>query len=149
MKEEITNLLEEILPPSSLIIVNERAGHFGGRYMQIGWAASDHLINRVSGQYPQLVSFTLDLSDMSLQPAYYGGNGGRTIYREVDKNNPAEKFYAMIGVKIDFRKPRPNKEAILKAISKAAQSWLAILRDNRNVLRYQDIVDYDKLLTFN
>jgi hypothetical protein len=109
-------------------------------------AASNYEINRVSGQYPQYVSLMLDLSDMDLHTQVFGGNGGDRIYLIPDKNDPKEKYLAMAGRRIPFRKPKPNEKNVLDAIRRFAQNYRNTLVENRDRLMYQDVVNYDEVL---
>ena len=148
--EEIKVKIEQILDkvvPSFYKGVSIRKNIFDtGNNIRIFIAASDYKINGVSGQLPQVVSLSLDLSDMDLHPQVYGGNGGQRIDREKDMNDPNEKFFAFSTIKIPFRTPQPNEKAVLDAIRRFAENYKKTLSDNREVLLYQDIVDYDKLL---
>ena len=147
MKEKIEQILKKNLPEKAFVMLHERPNIFGkGTYLMIGFAASNHLINGISFQYPQFCSLSLDLTTMELEPQIYGGSGGNKIYRNPDLTHHKEKYLAMVGVKIPFRKPQPNEKAILRAIELFTQRWVQALKDNREVLRYQDIVDYDDLL---
>lgn len=148
--EEIKVKIEQILDkvvPSFYKGVSIRKNIFDtGNNIRIFIAASDYKINGVSGQFPQVVSLSLDLSDMDLHPQVYGGNGGQRIDREKDMNDPNEKFFAFSTIKIPFRTPQPNEKAVLYAIRRFAENYKKTLAENREVLLYQDIVDYDKLL---
>jgi hypothetical protein len=61
-------------------------------------------------------------------------------------SDPDEKYLAAKSVKVPFRTPQPNEKAVLDAIRRFAENYKKTLADNREVLLYQDIVDYDKLL---
>ena len=56
-----------------------------------------------------------------------------------------ERFYAMIGKKVAFRKPKKEKTAILRAVKRFADNWLTTLKENEEKLCYKDMVDYSKL----
>jgi hypothetical protein len=148
--EEIKVKIEQILDkvvPSFYKGVSIRKNIFDtGNNIRIFIAASDYKINGVSGQLPQVVSLSLDLSDMDLHPQVYGGNGGQRVERKPNMSDPNEKYLAMKGVKVPFRTPQPNEKAVLDAIKRFAENYKKTLADNREVLLYQDIVDYDKLL---
>jgi hypothetical protein len=118
----------------------------GGEFISIQIACSNYLINNVEGQRPQAVSLCLNLSTLELYPQVYAGCGGQKIYRNINPNNPDEKYLAMKGVKIPFRKPSPTLESIFKAISKFCSNYKKTLIENIETLRYKDIVDYNKLL---
>ena len=148
--EEIKVKIEQILDkvvPSFYKGVSIRKNIFDtGNNIRIFIAASDYKINGVSGQLPQVVSLSLDLSDMDLHPQVFGGNGGQRIDRKPNMNDPKEKYLAMKGVKVPFRTPQPNEKAVLDAIKRFAENYKKTLAENKEVLLYQDIVDYDKLL---
>ena len=146
MEAEIKNILNEVLPKDTFIIVQEYKGFFKDNFLKIAFAVSEKTINDVNGQYVQLVSLSLNLNTLELIPQMYGGSGGNRIYRNINKNEPKEKYLAMMGIKIPFRKPKPIKEKILITIRKFAENWVNAIKENKEVLRYQNIVDYDKFL---
>jgi len=145
MKEKIESILKKVLPSQAFRIIQERE-FLGEKYLIIGFAAKDYLINGVTWQYPQFVALMLDLTDLDLHTQHVGGCGGQNIYRKPDMNHPKEKYLAMKRVKIPFRKPKPTEEAVLKAVERFALRWVQVLKDNKEVLMYRDIVDYDELL---
>lgn len=110
-------------------------------------ATTDKCINGVNGQLTDLVSLRLD-SDLTLETQCFGGCGGGSLYRNIDKNNSEEKYLAMKSVKVGFRKPQQTEKAVLNAISKFADNYLKTLKDIQSLglLRYTDLVDYSKLL---
>lgn len=114
-------------------------------YVQITFAANDYKINNIEGQYPQRVSLVLD-NDNTLQVTSAAGVGGQKIWVIPNSDDPKEKFYSQIGVKIPFRKPKKVDKNVFEAIKKFAERWVETLKENRDRLKYQDIVDYDALL---
>lgn len=147
MKEKIENILKNALPEKAFFIVQERINSFDkSPQIAIFISASDNEIYRVKGQHPQLVSLLLDLKTMELYPQVFGGLGGQHIYRQPNKNEPKEKYLVMQSIKIPFRKPQPNEKAVLTAIEKFAKNWLTALKENKDVLMYKDLVDYNELL---
>jgi len=147
MQNKIEKLLKEILPEKAFILLQERQAFFSdGKVLMIGFAASDHHINGVAFQYPQFVSLSLDYKEMELTPQMYGGCGGQSIYRKPNSNDPKEKYLVMKSIKIPFRKPQKTEKAILNAIKNFAHRWLQALKDNKDVLMYQNIVNYDEFL---
>lgn len=141
---KIEEQLKAILPPQAYLKVTPYKS-LGGKKLAIEFAASDYQINNVRDQRPQAVSLSLD-EELNLQPQIFGGMGGRTIDREVDPTNPAEKWLAMKSITIPFRKPQQTEAAVLKAIQDFAKRWLQAMRDNKDALKYKDLVDYDSLL---
>lgn len=146
MESKIKEILAATLPEGTYIHVSKRKNFFGGDYIRIGFAASDIDINRVDGQKPQLVSLSLELDAMELETQVFGGNGGNRIYLIPNKEHPKEKYLAMASVKIPFRKPQKNEKAVLSAIERFAEKWVIALKENRNRLFYQDLINYDTLL---
>lgn len=150
--EAIKNQIELILNnklPNFAIKVIERKNFIGnGTYLAILIASTmDKTINNVQGQYPDFCSLRLD-NDLTLETQCYGGCGGGSLHRNIDKNNADERFFAMKSVKIPFRKPQQTEKAVLNAISKFADNYLKTLKDiqSMGLLRYTDLVDYSKLL---
>lgn len=140
---DIEKTLKNTLPSKAYIDV-ATATVLNSPYIRIRFAASATNINGVQGQKPQIVSLNLDIKTLELTPQVYGGNGGQHIFRKPDKNNPAEKFLAMQSIKVPFRKPKPEIEKILAAIEKFAKNWLDLLKENKDALMYQNVVDYDE-----
>ena len=146
MINKIKNILDGVLPKAAFRIVSEGKNCFGGNYIKIAFAVSDYDINGVSGQKVQSVSLNLDINTLELYPQCFGGNGGQSIYRKPNLNDPTEKFLAMKSVKIPFRKPKPNEENVLSTIKKFAENWVKTLKENRSELMYQHLVNYDEFL---
>lgn len=93
-------------------------------------------IHGVPGQFIQMVLLVLDLEDMELRAAI------QRITRKVNPNHPREKNLAQVGVKIPFRKPAQEEEAVIRACARFAKRWVEALKENVDVLMYQDLVDY-------
>lgn len=144
--EKVETILKNALP-GFYIYVGESKGTFGGNHLKIAMAAQDYNINKVAGQKVQLVSLSLDLKTLELQTQVYGGNGGGTISRKPNFDDPKEKYLAMKSVKVPFRRPACNERDVLAAIERFAVNYKNTLIENRDVLMYQDIVNYDELLT--
>ena len=145
-QKEITQLfLNELSRFSFPCGVENINGAFGGKYLKIWFSCSTKEIHNVRGQYPQVVSFCLD-EKLILQVQHFGGMGGQKIYREINVNDEKEKYYAMIGIKIPFRKPQPKVEKIVSTLSKFIENYKQTLKDNIEVLRYKDLVNYEELL---
>lgn len=146
METKVLELLNKTLPSKSNIIVKKYKGFYNVQYLKIMFSVSNIEINRVSEQYPQVVSLCLNLDTMELEPQGYSGVGGQTIYRDPDKNDPKERFLCMKGIKIPFRKPKTEEKFVLSAIERFGQNWVEEIRKNKEVLRYRDIVNYDEFL---
>jgi hypothetical protein len=141
----IKTLLENTLPKNAYINVSTYKG-MSSNYIAIIFASKDYLINNVSGQRPDVVSLAIHLDSLELYPQIFGGNGGQRIFRKPNLNDEKEKYLAMKSVKIPFRKPQNNETAILKAIKLFAERWVNVLKENRENLQYQNIVNYDEFL---
>ncbi len=142
--EKIKTVLIKVLPSDTVISVWEYKVF--DEHIGIMFHPKSETINNVLGQYPQVVSLTLCLNDMDLQVQAFSGCGGNFIYRNINPDNPQEKYLAMKGIKIPFRKPKSEEKFILNAIERFAENWLKTLRENISVLKYQDMVDYEKFL---
>lgn len=105
-------------------------------YLKIWMACSPVDINKVAGQKPQIVSLYLN-DRLELKPQIYGGNGGRVIYREPNKELREEKYLAMKNEVIPFRTPKPEIPKILKCIETFCKNYLELLRKHKSVLKYQ------------
>ena len=140
---QIETILDANLPKLAYRKVWKRVC-MGDTSIGIEFAANIININNLSGQKPQIVSLLLH-DDFDLNTQVFGGNGGGFIYRNINKEDPKEKYLAMKGVKIPFRKPKKEQKFVFNAIEKFAQNWVKALKDNFDALRYKDIVDYEKL----
>lgn len=145
MKTKIETILKNVLPSKTNIIVSERKYNFGNEpYLMIAFSVSNHQINNVSGQYPQIVSLILNLQTLELKPQIFGGNGGQSIYLIPDKNNIKEKYLAMASYKIPFRTPKKEEKFVLSTVQKFAENWLNALKENKERLMYQNYVNYEE-----
>jgi len=146
MQEKILAILDEVLPEKCFRQVWNRKTFYSTPQIGIAMSVSSHDINNVRGQKIQLVSLILDLNDMELKPQSFGGSGGQRIYVKPNLNDPKEKFLAMKSVKIPFRKPKGEEKFILDAVKRFAENWLTALRENREILMYQELVNYDEII---
>jgi len=108
--------------------------------LQIKMFVPGPTINNVPGQFIQRVLLILYLEDMELRPIFRG------IARKIDPNNPREKYLAQVGIKIPFRKPAQEEEAVIRACARFAKRWVEALKENVDVLMHQDLVDYKQFL---
>lgn len=144
---KIEEILREALPSNAHIIVKNGVSILGGHsIVKIMFSASSKEINRVSQQYPQVVSLMLDIKDMELTVQVFGGNGGQSIYRKPNMDDPKEKYLAMKNIKIPFRRPKGEFKFIYNAIKKFAENWVKAIQENKENLCYQDLVNYDEFL---
>lgn len=142
MKNELEKILNDNLPASALKHVGIGKNCLGsGTYYKISFAASSFEIKGVKGQLPQLVSLCLD-EDFTLYPQAFGGMGGNWI--ETEPND--EKYLAIKRLKVPFRKPKKEKQAVFQAIERFCTAWILLLKENREKLCYQKNVDYNELL---
>lgn len=150
MKTKIENILKSVLPSKTVISVSEHKNIFASndddKYLKIWFATSDINIHNVSGQKPEIVSLYLDLKTLELHPQNFGGNGGQLLYLKPNLNDPKEKYLAMAGLKIPFRKPQPNEKAVLNAVEKFAKNWLNAIKENKDRIFHSDLVNYDEFL---
>lgn len=142
---EIKNLISNIIPEDCYVDVFKYQAPIGKDTMvAIKFASTDYDINGVRGQKPEIVSLSLNTNKWELQIQGYGGNGGQSIYVLPDKTKPEEKHLALKSVKIPFRKPSANKDAVLKTIEKFAKTWCNTINQYYDRLKYFEYVDYSK-----
>lgn len=147
MQNEILEILMKTLPNGFTYNVQESKNFLGnGTYLKIWAAISNTNINNVTGQKPQIVSLMLDNTTLELHPQVFGGNGGQSIYRKPNLNDPKEKYLAMKSVKIPFRTPQKEKQKVLAAVERFFKNYLAALKENKENLMYQDLVNYNEIL---
>ena len=148
IKAKIENILSSKLPKFATKVTERKKFLGNDTYLAIFIASTfDKTINNVELQYPDFISLTLN-NKLELEFQGFGGCGGQMIYRNIDKTNDSEKYLAMKGEKIPFRKPQTNEKAVLSAIEKVCDKYIEALKDiqKRGLLRYTDLVDYDMLL---
>lgn len=141
---EISSIISKTLPGFWYSVSKYKI--LGESMLAIQISANDYLINNVEGQRPQSVSLSLDLNTLELQPQVFSGNGGNHIFRKINPDDPSEKFLAMKSIKIPFRKPKYELQAIYRAIAKFCENYKTILIDNIEQLQYQQYVNYKTLL---
>ena len=147
MVTKIKNILTNILPENSNIIVSQRNNSFGGgAYIKIAFSPNTKQINDVRGQFAQVVSLKLQLDTLELTPQIFGGNGGKCIYRKPNLNNPKEKNLAMSRIVIPFRKPKTIEKNVLDAIKRFVENYIKALKENIDTLMHQNIIDYKEYL---
>ncbi len=144
--KQVKQVLNDNLPKKAYKDVALTKWGLGGDMIRIIFAASDHDINRVKGQKPQIVSLALTVGSLELEIQSFCGDGGQSIYRKPNMNDPKEKYLAMKSVRLPFRRPQNNEKAIFKALAKFCIKWVEALKEHREVLTHQDIVNYDELL---
>lgn len=126
-KKLAEDALKISLPKEILFSVKEYS-MLGTRFLAIKIYSSEYLINNVSGQHPDIASFSFNLENYSLQPQVFGGNGGQILYRSVDKNNPKEKYNALGSEKIPFRRSKiQNEQDFSKAVKKIGVNYMKTL----------------------
>lgn len=148
LQNEILELLNNKLSGFYIEVV-KRKNYFGNdQYLKINIATSNYQINNVSGQYYNNISLSLS-EDLELKFQVFGGNGGQCFYRSIDPNNPKEKYYALQSVKIPFRTPNKNKEAVLKSINNICVKYKDLLKEtyDTGLLRSENL-EVTKLLIY-
>lgn len=144
--EKIHEIVKSKMPEGSWFKVREQTV-IGDPMIYISIAASPYEINDVAGQHPQRVGLQLGVRTMRLDTVNIGGMGERSVYLHPDLNDEREKYLAMAGRNVPFRRPKPNEKAVLAAIERFIDRWFDALREHRARLKYDDVVDYDKLLS--
>ena len=142
--QQATDVLNKHLPATCHRKVWIRNG-YGGPTLCILFAASDHKISNVSGQYPMCVS--LWVNDDVLQPQIFGGMGGRRIYFNTDPNNPDHRYFALQGVNIPFRKGKPSANE--KQLARFCNKWVQTIKDHAEFINYDKPADYESILNFD
>ncbi len=145
MKNEILSLIQSIVP-NAFVIVQDKKTFYGSEYLKIVIAGSDKLINNVQGQYPGLVSLSLDLKTLELEVQGYGGCGGQYVLIKPDKNNPRERNLVYGSVKVPFRKPKGEVKNVLAAIGKFAENWKRIIGENLDRMPHNELVDWSAVV---
>jgi hypothetical protein len=146
METKILEVLKKVLPSKTHIIVKEWKSFYGGKFIKIMFAPSSVELHRITEQFPQVVSLILDMETMELKPQIFGGMGGQTIYRKPNKDVQNEMYLAMKSVKIPFRTPKKEETKVIECIERFGKNWVEALKENKDVLMYQNIVDYDDFL---
>ena len=136
---DIFNDLRTIVPQQAHLEVKV-SSPIGQPLIRIILAASDKLINNVEGQYPQKVVLTLFPQDLDLQ------TNSRAVYRK-PREETKEQYYAMVAEKIPFRRPKQELPKVREAITRFATRWLDTMRGYKDELMYNDLVDYESLLS--
>lgn len=130
--------------PNFYIEVKQVKQYFGNdEYLKIVIACSNYEINSVQGQYIQDVSLMYNIKDQVLTVQIFGGNGGQCVYTKPIKN----PYLAMERVKIPFRKAK-SQESALKTLTKFCINYKQALIENKDILMYQDLINYNNLLNY-
>lgn len=141
LENKFINVIQNALPKFYCEVKTRK--HFDhGQYLMIVIAASNYEINNVRGQYIQDVSLMFDIEKQELTIQVFGGNGGNRIYVIPQKN----KYLAMESVKIPFRIAKSELSA-LKALEKFCIKYFETLKANKDILMYQDKINYTELLS--
>jgi len=133
MKNEITAILSKVIPNAFFTVTEYSAALDNGQnYLKINIAATDHEINSVKGQYPANVALLLCQDTLEVAPQVFGGNGGQSIFRKPNKQDPKEMYLALKSIRIPFRKPKREKKNVLLAIQRFADRWREAIEENVN-----------------
>ena len=149
LQKEVTNILNKELP-GFFTSVNERNHFDKSKFLRIDIATSNFLINGVPNQYFNHISFMIE-EDLNLQFQIFGGCGGQSFYRSIDPSNEKEKFFALQRVKIPFRTPKKEKEAVLRAIKIVCQRYKQLIKETfeKGLLRSENIEDLKDIIYNN
>lgn len=135
---KIEEAIRKEVPSATMVDVRRYNGFIPN--LQIKLYVPGPTINNVPGQFIQRVLLMLDLTDMELRPVL------QCITRKINPNHPREKYLAQVSVKIPFRMPAREEGAVIKACARFAKRWVEALKENVDVLMYQDLVDYKQFL---
>lgn len=135
---KIEEAIRKEVPSTTVVEVRENNVIFPS--LRIKLHVQGPTINNVPGQFIQRVVLVLNLEDMELMAVI------QSIYRKIKPNHPREKHLAQVGVKIPFRKPAREEEAVVRACARFAKRWVEALKENIDVLMHQDLVDYKQFL---
>lgn len=137
--DKIINIVDSNIPKSAYRSIFEKTNSFSKEdKIIIKFATSDYNINNVSGQHPHRVGLLLNLVTMELDCVNFGGMGRRSVYRQPNKELREEKYLAMFGEKVPFRKPQKTEKAVLKAIEKFTKNWVALIVMHEKTILYKD-----------
>lgn len=142
---EFQKIAQKTIPKFNVTIKKYKS--FDGSFdIAIHFRTSDFIIDRHNDN-PEFASYILLMDSMELQEQGFGGLGGGRVTRKPNPNNPDEKYLAMKGEKIPFRKPQPNIKAIYKAFEKLCIAYKDTVKKiyDMGLLRYPDSTDYSKL----
>ena len=135
---KIEEAIRKEVPSTTVVEVREHNGFIPN--LQIKLCVPGPTINNVPGQFIQRVLLVLDLTDMELRAVI------QRITRKINPNHPREKYLAQVGIKIPFRRPAREEEAVVRACARFARRWVEALKENVDVLMHQDLVDYKQFL---
>lgn len=142
---DIRTILDKNLPETFFKYVAQSRTFDRKPMLKIALAPTEHNINGVPGQKPELMSFALWYEYQELAPQHFGGSGGRAFHIKPDPDNPAEKYLAYASVKVPFRKPKWNEKAVYGALERFCQRYVQLLRENAERLPHKQHGDYSFL----
>jgi hypothetical protein len=145
IQEQVLKTIKKVLPETFNIMVQKRKSCFGNDYLGIGVSPSFHEINKVK-QFPQYVSFSLDLVTLELEERHYAFMGGTSFHRKPRPDLfPKEKYLALGRVKVPFRKPKRDLKSVLSALQRFFERYLNLLHEWGDDLKYKEYGDYSFL----
>ena len=142
---DIRTILDKNLPETFFKYVAQSRTFDRKPMLKIAFAPTEHNINGVPGQKPELMSFALWYEYQELAPQHFGGSGGRAFHIKPDPDNPAEKYLAYASVKVPFRKPKWNEKAVYSALERFCQRYVALLKEYGDRLPHKEHGDYSFL----
>jgi hypothetical protein len=144
-EQEINDILSKVFPKEVIYSLHRGKFSIGNtEYLRMSFRLSDETINRVNGQYPQRINLCI-WDDFTCNTQPWGGMGGQSVYRKPNMDDPKEKYLAMKGVKVPFRQPKKEAKFVLRAVKRYAENYLKVLKENKDNLKYQNLVDYSFL----
>ena len=147
MKDELLSILNKVVPNAYFEVEDYHIPLGGGTAIRVFLAASSHEINQVKRQHPSLVSLLIHPEKLTIAPQVFCGMGGQNVYLIPDKNNPKERFLALASVRIPFRKPKNDKESVLRCFEKFVKNWKETLSANLERLPVYPETDYSKAIS--
>lgn len=136
LKIKFESIMNKKLPSGIIHYIDVYKSFDGGINLKIVIASSNHKINGVSGQLPDIVSLRYSFTYEELKPQSFGCCGGQKIHIQPDKEDPREKYLALTGVKIPFRKPKNKEKNLVACVGRFCENWLKTLNENRSRLLY-------------
>ncbi len=130
LKERALSTLAPTMPDGFHYGAHNRS-FLGVEYISIWMRPSDTTVNNVAGQYPAVVSLSLEVASLTLKTQIYGGCGGQTFAVHPPKNS----HYASESVKVPFRRPKTTETAVFKAIERFAERYVDLLKKHAHNLQ--------------
>ena len=121
--KDIEKVLADNLPASKYTLVREGRTFDGSPTIEIIIARDNIARNGVNLQYSEIV--TLWINNWKLAFQGFGWQWGRWVYRNIDKNNPDERYYALQHENLPAIRIKDNK----RALAKVCKDYISITED--------------------